>query len=195
LGSNYRSAIATLVERQARYTMLVHLPQGHGAIAVRDGLEAASKTLPEHLRKSLTWDQGTELAQHRQITLATKMAIYFCDPHSPWQPAPTKTPTGCCGSTFRRAPTCPSTLPIDCSRSPPSSTLDLARPSLASPPPKPCNSYCLTPNRPSLRRPPEFADPAAGRSTRGWPRGSRPLRCFGCDQRTAGAGRQGRTGR
>ena len=54
-------------------------------MAVRDGMEAAIKTLPEHLRKSLTWDKGTELAQHRQITLATKMAIYFCDPHSPWQ--------------------------------------------------------------------------------------------------------------
>ena len=85
LGSNCRSAIATLVERQTRYTMLVHLPQGHGAMAVRDGLLETIKTLPEHLCKSLTWDQGTELAQHRQITLATKMAIYFCDPHSPWQ--------------------------------------------------------------------------------------------------------------
>lgn len=85
LGSNCRSAIATLVERQTRFTMLVHLPDGHGAIAVRDGLLAAIKTLPEHLRKSLTWDQGSELAQHQQITLATKMAIYFCDPHSPWQ--------------------------------------------------------------------------------------------------------------
>jgi transposase, IS30 family len=85
LGSNCRSAIATLVERQTRFTMLVHLPDGHGAIAVRDGLLATIKTLPEHLRKTLTWDQGTELAQHRQITMATKMAIYFCDPHSPWQ--------------------------------------------------------------------------------------------------------------
>ena len=85
LGSNCRSAIATLVERQTRFTMLVHLPDGHGAIAVRDGLQATIQTLPEHLRKTLTWDQGTELAQHRQITLATKMAIYFCDPHSPWQ--------------------------------------------------------------------------------------------------------------
>ncbi|MEP6563462.1 MAG: IS30 family transposase [Nakamurella sp.] len=85
LGSNCRSAIATLVERQTRFTMLVHLPDGHGAVAVRDGLLAAIKTLPEHLAKTLTWDQGTELAQHRQITMATKMAIYFCDPHSPWQ--------------------------------------------------------------------------------------------------------------
>ncbi len=85
LGSNCRSAIATLVERQTRFTMLVHLPDGHGAIAVRDGLQATIPTLPDHLRKTLTWDQGTELAQHRQITLATKTAIYFCDPHSPWQ--------------------------------------------------------------------------------------------------------------
>ncbi len=85
LGSNCRSAIATLVERQTRFLMLVHLPDGHGAIAVRDGLLAAIKTLPAQLRKTLTWDQGTELAQHRQITMASKMAIYFCDPHSPWQ--------------------------------------------------------------------------------------------------------------
>ena len=54
LGSNCRSAIATLVERQSRYTMLVHLPDNHGAITVRDGLLATIKTLPEHLRKSLT---------------------------------------------------------------------------------------------------------------------------------------------
>jgi len=65
--------------------MLVHLPGDHGAVTVRDGLLAAVATLPAHLRKSLTWDQGTELAQHRQITLATKTDIYFCDPHSPWQ--------------------------------------------------------------------------------------------------------------
>ena len=85
LGSNCRSAIATLVERQSRYVMLVHLPDDHSATAVRDGLLATIKTLPEHLRKSLTWDQGTELTRHAEITLATKMDIYFCDPHSPWQ--------------------------------------------------------------------------------------------------------------
>ena len=85
MGSNCRSAIGTLVERQTRYVMLVHLPDDHSATAVRDGLLATIKTLPEHLRKSLTWDQGTELAKHVEITLATKMDIYFCDPHSPWQ--------------------------------------------------------------------------------------------------------------
>jgi len=85
LGSNGRSAVATLVARQTRFVMLVHLPDGHGAVAVREGLLATIKTLLERLRKTLTWDQGTELAQHKQITLATKMAIYFCDPHSPWQ--------------------------------------------------------------------------------------------------------------
>ena len=85
LGSNCRSAIATLVERRTRYVMLVHLPDDHSATAVRDGLLATIKTLPDHLRKSLTWDQGSELAKHAEITLATKMDIYFCDPHSPWQ--------------------------------------------------------------------------------------------------------------
>jgi IS30 family transposase len=67
LGSNCRSAIATLVERQSRYVMLVHLPDDHGAETVRDGLLAAIATLPQHLRKSLTWDQGTELAKQRLL--------------------------------------------------------------------------------------------------------------------------------
>ena len=67
LGSNCRSAIATLVERQTRFTMLVHLPGDHNAITVRDGLLATIKTLPERLAKSLTWDQGTELARSRPV--------------------------------------------------------------------------------------------------------------------------------
>jgi transposase, IS30 family len=85
MGTGCRSAIGTLVERQTRFCLLVHLPEGHGAETVRDRLVAAITTLPEQLRRSLTWDQGTELAQHQAITLATDMAIYFCDPHSPWQ--------------------------------------------------------------------------------------------------------------
>jgi IS30 family transposase len=102
LGSNCRTAIATLVERQTRFTMLVHLPQGHGAIAVRDGLLAAIATLPQHLAKTLTWDQGTELAQHRQITMATKMDIYFCDPHSPWQRGSNENTNGLLRQYFRK---------------------------------------------------------------------------------------------
>jgi len=85
IGNGTGSAIGTLVERTTRFTLLVHLPKGHGALAVRDGLLKAIKTLPRQLRRSLTWDQGSELARHAEITLASGLAIYFCDPHSPWQ--------------------------------------------------------------------------------------------------------------
>jgi len=85
MGSNNKSAIGTLVERATRYTMLVHLPHGHDAERVRDGLLEVIATLPAHLRGSLTWDQGSEMARHDQITMATDMQIYFCDPASPWQ--------------------------------------------------------------------------------------------------------------
>ncbi len=85
IGGDTASAIGTLVERTTRFTLLVHLPEGHGAVAVRDGLLEAIATLPQQLRRSLTWDQGTELARHAEITLASGLAIYFCDPHSPWQ--------------------------------------------------------------------------------------------------------------
>ena len=85
IGKNSRSAIGTLVERTTRFTMLLHLPGDHGAEAVRDAILATIVTLPEALRRSLTWDQGVELARHAEITFATELAIYFCDPHSPWQ--------------------------------------------------------------------------------------------------------------
>jgi len=85
LGSNCRSAIGTLVERVTRYVLLVHLPGAHDAPAVAQALTATIQTLPMHLRRSLTWDRGTEMARHAEVTLATDMAIYFCDPHSPWQ--------------------------------------------------------------------------------------------------------------
>ena len=101
LGLN-SSAIGTLVERTSRFTMLLHLPPmpghrtgprikngpalaGHGAEAVRDAIAAKIVALPEQLRKSLTWDQGAELAQHAQLRIDTGLAIYFCDPRSPWQ--------------------------------------------------------------------------------------------------------------
>jgi IS30 family transposase len=84
-GKLNQTAIATLVERQTRYVMLVHLPGGHTAEEVRDGLVATMSTLPAHLRGSLTWDQGSEMANHKSFTIATDMDVYFCDPASPWQ--------------------------------------------------------------------------------------------------------------
>ncbi|WP_162922824.1 MULTISPECIES: IS30 family transposase [unclassified Synechococcus] len=96
------SAIGTLVERTTRFTLLLHLPRmqghgeqprikngppltGHGAEAVRDAIAATIDTLPAQLRRSLTWDQGAEMAQHAQLRIDTGLRIFFCDPHSPWQ--------------------------------------------------------------------------------------------------------------
>src|SRR5215203_3066230 len=96
------SAIGTLVERTTRFTRLLHLPPmaghgcgprtkngpalaGHGAEAVRDAITRAIITLPEQLRRSLTWDQGAEMSQHAQLRIEAGVAVYFCDPHSPWQ--------------------------------------------------------------------------------------------------------------
>ncbi|MET3721609.1 IS30 family transposase/molybdenum-dependent DNA-binding transcriptional regulator ModE [Arthrobacter sp. UYEF21] len=84
-GTSNQSAIATLVERTTRYVMLVHLPVDHSAESVRDGLIKTMSTLPAHLRGSLTWDQGAEMAKHKAFSIAADMDVYFCDPHSPWQ--------------------------------------------------------------------------------------------------------------
>jgi IS30 family transposase len=85
IGKDGDSAIGTLVERSTRFVMLLHLPGNHGAEQVRDAMIATMHTLPAALRRSLTWDQGSELARHADITFALDMPIYFCDPHSPWQ--------------------------------------------------------------------------------------------------------------
>jgi IS30 family transposase len=96
------SAIGTLVERTTRFTMLLHLPRmaehgvdarvkngpalaGHGAEAVRDSITDTITSLPEQLRRSLTWDQGAEMSQHARLKIDTGLDVYFCDPHSPWQ--------------------------------------------------------------------------------------------------------------
>lgn len=85
VGTGSKSAIVTLVERSSRYVMLGHLPAGHTAEEVRDVLVPLIGSLPEHLRGSLTWDQGCEMAAHQQFTVATGVPVYFCDPHSPRQ--------------------------------------------------------------------------------------------------------------
>lgn len=79
------SSVGTLVERTTGFVMLLHLPDGHGTLAVQEALVAKMLTLDDHLRRSLTWDQGLEMASHREISAATGLDIYFCDPHSPWQ--------------------------------------------------------------------------------------------------------------
>ena len=78
------SYVATLVERQSRYVVLVRLPNKETATVVR-ALAKRVRRLPHGLVKSLTWDRGTELANHRAFTVATNVAVYFCDPQSPWQ--------------------------------------------------------------------------------------------------------------
>ena len=80
-----QTAIGTLVERWSRYVMLFGLPDGNTAEAVRNQLAATVQQLPEHLWKSLTWDQGKEMAQHAQFSIDTGVDVYFCDPKSPWQ--------------------------------------------------------------------------------------------------------------
>ena len=84
-GARNQSAVVTLVERSTRYVMLGRL-HGHGdAEAVREVITALIGTLPEHLRRSLTWDQGREMARHAEFSIATNVPVFFCDPHSPWQ--------------------------------------------------------------------------------------------------------------
>jgi transposase, IS30 family len=84
IGERNGSAIATLVERHTRYLLLVGLPEGRDAAHVRDQLITAMSTLPTHLMRSLTWDQGAEMAGHGGFSLATDMPVFFCDPASPW---------------------------------------------------------------------------------------------------------------
>jgi transposase, IS30 family len=85
VGAAQRSAVATLVERKTRLTLLVGLPEGHSAQSVGDALISTFSKLPAGLRRTLTWDQGNEMFHHQRIEQATDLKIYFADPHSPWQ--------------------------------------------------------------------------------------------------------------
>jgi len=85
LGENGRSAVGTLVERTTRFLLLLHLRDGRAAISVESAMRRAIAGLPADLCRSITWDQGAEMAGHARFTIATGVPIYFCDPHSPWQ--------------------------------------------------------------------------------------------------------------
>jgi IS30 family transposase len=84
-GAGNASAIGTLVERSTRFVMLLHLPEDHTALSVQRAIVAKMADLPDQLRRTLTWDQGMEMANHVQIAREADLEIYFCDPHSPWQ--------------------------------------------------------------------------------------------------------------
>jgi IS30 family transposase len=85
VGKNNQTAIGTLVERATGYAMLVHLPDGYKAEQVAPALATKIQTLPDTLRRSLTWDQGAEMRDWKEVTIAAGIDIYFCDPHAPWQ--------------------------------------------------------------------------------------------------------------
>jgi IS30 family transposase len=93
-GKENKSAIGTLVERSTGYVMLLHLPNNHGADDVQKATVEAMRRLPRSLRRTLTWDQGQEMANHAAIAKATELEIYFCDPHSPWQRATNENTNG-----------------------------------------------------------------------------------------------------
>jgi IS30 family transposase len=93
-GAENKSAIGTLVERSTGYVMLLHLPTSHGADDVQEAMVEAMSRLPQTLRRTLTWDQGQEMANHAAIAQAAQLEIYFCDPHSPWQRATNENTNG-----------------------------------------------------------------------------------------------------
>ena len=84
-GAGNKSAVGTLVERWTRFVLLLHLPDGYAAANVERAMRKAIKKLPDELTRSVTWDQGHEMAGHVNFTVATGIPVYFCDPHSPWQ--------------------------------------------------------------------------------------------------------------
>jgi IS30 family transposase len=163
------SAIGTLVERTTRFTLLLHLPRmaghgqprvnngpalaGHGAEAVRDAIAATITTLPAQLRRSLTWDQGMEMAQHAQLRIDTALEVFFCDPHSPWQRGTNENTNGLLRQYFPKAPTSADTPPTTWPRSRPPSTAAPAKHSPGKHPPKPSTTIYPHSNKAVLQRP------------------------------------------
>ena len=96
IGMNSASAIGTLVERTTRFTILLHLPDDRSADSVATAMITAMKELPEHLRRTVTWDRGKEMAQYDRIRMELGSTVYFCDPHAPWQRGTNENTCECC---------------------------------------------------------------------------------------------------
>ena len=112
VGKQGKTAMGTLVERKTRYFVPVALPDGRDSGAVREAIIKSVEGIPAHLRKSITWDQGSEMAQHAALTLATDIPVYFAHAHSPWNTARTRTPTGSSANTSRKGQKSLLNLPI-----------------------------------------------------------------------------------
>ena len=164
-----RSAIGAVVERTTRFTMLIHLPReegyrhkhtpkhgpalaGYGAVTMKEALAAKMTTLPEQLRRSLTWDRGKELSQHVAFKVDTGIPVYFADPEALGNAERTRTPTDSCGNTFPRARTSRAGTRKRLTPSLPCSTADLARPSDGRHRPKHSTSIYSCSNKRVLRR-------------------------------------------
>jgi transposase, IS30 family len=129
IGKDCRSAVGTLVERTTRYVLLLHLPQGRDAHQVEQAMRRAITALPAGLARTITWDQGIEMAAHAGFTIATGIPVYFCDPHAPWQRGSNENTNGLLRQYLPKAPTYPCTPPPASRASRQASTAGHARPS------------------------------------------------------------------
>jgi IS30 family transposase len=127
IGKDCKSAVGTLVERATRYVLLLHLPAGRDAHLVEQAMRRAISTLPDQLARTITWDQGKEMAYHAQLPIATGIPVYFAIRTSLGSADPTRTPTGCCASTCPKEATSPCTPQPTLLTSPAASTTGPAR--------------------------------------------------------------------
>ena len=142
IGTQHQSAIGTLVERTTRYVMLVHLPGGpHRRSRSATGWSRRSRPCPPHLRGSLTWDQGCEMAAHSSFTVATDMPVYFCDPPVPWQRGSNENTNGLLRQYFPKGTDLSVHGPEDLEHVAQNSTADHAKRSAGKPQPSACVIY------------------------------------------------------
>jgi IS30 family transposase len=185
-GRANRSAIATVVERASGFTLLLHLPGVHTAEVTNDALTAAFNALPEALRRSLTWDRGTERTDHAQLTAATGLDVFFADPHAPWQRGSNENTNGLIRQYFPKAPTWPCTPSSGSQRYRPRSTPDPESGTSGEPPPSDWPRYCHPTSRPSLRRSLKFKQSSWPVSFSASVRGARVAHDLGSRPRPAG---------